>query len=434
MKDIARELLKVAREVLGKAREGDMYVVKKDSGFVDVKGQEQTLKKGEIYKIDREGREMRLHVLRNGSWYYVDVAKDVFDYVVRSKVITKVDRKDMPEDASEWDDRMFVKFGKQNARELRRAMWPVVAKAAKKALDIRSSLVATRVGDGRYFFPLSSTYDAVRGSSASLKFDDVKWPKDLEAVMEQAKKRGKLKWIIQDIVESMNLKSIKKNVSTIVEVEGERVKTDFIGTVRFTTSRSRYYRSRDIKSTFKMKDPEALTKELNRLDAEEVSDAQDEIVKAVNGSLEEAVYDYLGLVESGDLEVDNVEWTWDPGQQGGYTDPSWGPYVEEVTYDDHVDVDIPYEYILNKAGVTDSMLEEAEWDESDAMRKAVKGMGMWDLEELPFTFSVAGEVDAPSTVVSMQPGVSDLGLVLSVEPDEEKITDLLTENDSRDEY
>jgi hypothetical protein len=59
-------------------------------------------------------------------------------------------------------------------------------------------------------------------------------------------------------------------------------------------------------------------------------------------------------------------------------------------------------------------------------------MGRWQLEEIPFSFDIAGVQESSAMVNSMTLN-GDISLVLSPEPDDEALAEVLTERDGRDE-
>ena len=425
MTRIDRIAMKIARVIVGKAREGDYYVVRKDSGFVDVKGQEHTLKKGEIWEVSKTGKVIRLLVLRDRRKYYVDVAEEVLGGIIRNRIFKKVDRDEMPSDPNSWTDEMFVDFGKKNILSLKKALLGEVAAAARKILVMPSSVNAT-LDNGKYYFRKSYSANTYVGSSTSIDYKDVKWPRDFEEVLDSARSRGNLYLIVKPAMDDIQVSKITKTTTSTVNVEGEQIKAPFVGKIRI---QSKDERGAILKSMFALVNPGALTKEVERIDAQESSVAQQEIVEAVRGKLEEAVNDYL--VGLGEIDVD-TRWTWDPGQKGGWDDPSWDPYVDEVIYDVDVEVDVPYFIVLDAAKITDEQLDKATWDEGEAIRKSLKGMGRWQLEEIPFSFDIAGVQESSAMVNSMTLN-GDISLVLSPEPDDEALAEVLTERDGRDE-
>ncbi len=51
------------------------------------------------------------------------------------------------------------------------------------------------------------------------------------------------------------------------------------------------------------------------------------LIRELRHKFEEDVHDALS---DNPVELQNVWWTWDKGQEGGMTDPSWDPYVDEI--------------------------------------------------------------------------------------------------------
>jgi len=425
MKDVARELLKVARELIAKARKGDYYVVRKDSSFVDTEDREIDLKKGEIWEIKSTGRVTRLLVLRNRRQTYVDVAEEVLGGIIRNRIFQKVDRDDILPDPSSWTDKMFVEFGKKNVSKIARALLPGLRKAAIEELKkLPSSLLATKMADDRYDI-YHGGINSKFSKGISLPVKDVKWPKDIEEVMEFAEKRSNVMgWIIEPAAKNLPVNRITTTQTTKLLVEGEEIRTEFKGTVSLHKAMWGW----TITAIWKM-DPAKVTAELNRIDAKELSEDQSEIVQDINNGLEEAVATLVDEMEA--IEIEDLETSWDGGQQGGYTDPSWDPYIEEITYENEYEKAIPFDELLQRIGIQESWLDDAQMTAREAIRRGMKGVGTIDLVDVMFDFGSGGEHYLDATVSTLVLGPSALEFVVTPGvPDnvDEDIRDKLTEN------
>lgn len=150
-----------------------------------------------------------------------------------------------------------------------------------------------------------------------------------------------------------------------------------------------------------------------------------DLIRELKQGLDEALDS--GLRTDEPFEVDNVKWYWDKGQKGGQTDPSWDPYVEEVTYKDIEKWTIDWDdfSISSDIDITDLDMPER----IAIMKKALSGFHRLEVEDVDFDFGDLGFHKCKVTITHAEPTHKGIEIKMDMKVDEEELAEAAEKHD-----
>ncbi len=404
---IAKELVKIARELAGKGivatvRKGDVYT---DVGY-----------RGPIHEYSSSGHYAYAEVLGEKGGNYilhikgwktdkkVEMPVAEFEELIRNKKIEKSNAEDWTEN---WTDKDWDIFIKKNIATLAA---PVIKNIRQKiAKELKEEKKKVREGvvvNGRLKSRYSEFYIYVylgnvyfgkgKGIPMGVESSDVlKHPTFVKLL-------------------SKSLKPVEFTLPMMIG--GEKFEAKYRAEILLGDSAT----SLQLKAVL--------------VNADELTKAAPD-QETIDQLFESLADDMLMYIDEA-IETDVVDWTPDvefeyhvePAQRGGWTDPSWDAYVDEMYFEpDTFERTMDWSFVIENTKIADEMksLEKlgVKVDLTSIARKILKGFGSLRIEDID-TDTLAGSTNATATIKKVDNAGVHYQIVLD-EPDDSAATAIM---------
>ena len=397
--DIIKELVRVAREVVATIHIGDRYEVIK--GVDDFKGREGVLA---IFKIESDKLNVQTDWSGGSSRYWID--RKWFEEQLRSRNVVKTNKLtlDAPED---WHADHWIAFGKEHAKAIARIVGPIILRKAREAIRESVKPIETAISHGQII-------EKAKKFSKYIHLGKEDLPKTWSGELERANSSS---WGVGYMLEGAATQmghaftQFRDRKQVPVVIEGQTVMGEFEGEGELINQFS-------LNLKYTLVNEKEILEEVRKFEAPE---QEAEIIKERRRALIDDISE--GLVDE-TISVDNVKWSWDPGQRGGRTDPSWEAYVEEVDWKEPVNVIIDWLFFKTLP------IDNLGMDSEEIYKKVIKGFGMFTLEDITVDFD---ELGTHSCKVIVKPvGVTFKGIeimISGITPSENALEEAAAEYD-----
>ena len=153
-------------------------------------------------------------------------------------------------------------------------------------------------------------------------------------------------------------------------------------------------------------------------------DEERELVMDLRRKLEDDIGEALAKDEP--FEVYNVRWHWDKGQRGGWDDPSWDPYVDEVSYK------APEKWLIEWDDLNTHDTSDLDAAELVALyKKVLISFHQIELEDVMFDFDELGEHGCQVTITHAEPTVKGIEIKFDMSIDEDVLTEAAEKYDKK---
>jgi hypothetical protein len=150
-----------------------------------------------------------------------------------------------------------------------------------------------------------------------------------------------------------------------------------------------------------------------------------DLIRELKQGLDEALDS--GFRTDEPYDVEDVSWSWDKGQRGGMTDPSWDPYIDEINYD------MPKKWIINWDDFSissDIDITDLDMPERIAiMNKVLASFHSVVLDDVVFHFDKLGKQECKVTITHAEATQKGIEVKFDVKVDEEDLTERAEKRD-----
>jgi len=353
MKDLALSLVRLAKEVVATVRKGDMYE--------SVHGEGTPLWEKKVFIVHEIKGDTIVFRADNFPSYEREMNKQEFEKGLRERKFVKTEGKDAP---TRWDYYAWLRFANYHKDKVVRTMLPTVLRLVKKIMDYPIKPMKVWIEDdkimgARYTKNVWFSDDTFKG---------IKWSGELEPMNELGS--STLKNIADTLKDKLfaSISRMKDRKDVELLLDDQKMTGKLVG------SFVKDYRG-DYQIKYELSNAGEILRELRHIEMGELQELLEEHRRLFFDKVDKAISDGAPYV------IDNVKWSWDPGQKGGWDDPSWDPYVEEINWD------YPDSVLIGWDDLFGSGEEEIVDDETAFYEKVLKNYGDIVLEDVEFDFS-----------------------------------------------